>query len=325
MKVGFSVDQTSDYFIVRPSIRIRAYDVIKYLCEHDVDAELYKSDQHYDVVVFLKSFHQKHLSIAKELKKKGTKIVYDLGVNYIELTGGAETYVTKEQTNYVLSMLNMADAVSVVSSKLVEVYSKVHPNVVLIHDVVAEPRFFDVKKDHVGRSLKEVSSDTLKIMDCGVASKAREVLLIKNVLLKLAKTYGIEMLYICEKDPELDFLPYTAIKYCHRNIHNQLLLGDIKIAPRDLTNSYNWGHSMLKVAMPMAVGIPVVASPVPSYIGNVRLICDNEKQWYGDLEMLISDRELRGAYGYEGRKAIQDHFTMENAGPLYKQLYESLL
>jgi len=214
-------------------------------------------------------------------------------------------------------MLSLADAVLVSSEYLHDVYSSVHSNVVYIPDVV-EDKFFGVKKEHSDNS-------NLRVMYCGVAQKAKELLSIKDALLSVNKKVRFKMLYICENDPGLGFMAYDYVKYDHETIHNDLLKGDVKIIPYDLSNSYNLGHSALKAAVPAAVGIPVVASPLGSYKGIVQLFCNSEQDWHDNLLRLLRNIEDRCVFGECGRQVVKTRYVMSAVKNRYLNLYRSLL
>ncbi|RLE46389.1 MAG: hypothetical protein DRJ31_10075 [Candidatus Methanomethylicota archaeon] len=76
--------------------------------------------------------------------------------------------------------------------------------------------------------------------------------------------------------------------------------------------------------MGMAMGIPVVASPVgeQKYVvkhGVSGFLARNEDEWYNYLRMLIEDENLRRRVGREGRKTAERELSLEvNGEKLYK-------
>lgn len=314
--VGFVVENPLPYNEAMASTRIRSYDVINYLNAQRIPAELYNGHNNYDIVIFQKSFQPNHIELAKRLQAKGTKIILDINVNYVLLENEAINYVKSEQKSNILKMLGIADGVIVASEKLGEIYKNYHERVTVIEESI-EDRFFRANKVY------EVN-EPLKLLYCGYAIKAAEVLLIKEVLKALHKEFSVKMLYICEKDPKLDIIPYQFLEYNHALLPGLLLKGDIKIAPRDLSNSYNWGHTFTKVAYPMAVGLPAVASPVPSYLNRGVLICNNQSEWYDVLQKLISSADLRKEYGLAGKKIVKENFSIEVIGRKYIDLFRCL-
>ena len=311
-RIGFIVPSVDTYNKVMASTRIRCYDVIKYLNQRKIFSELYKENKEYKLVIFQKAFGEKHIKSAQKLKEKGSIIIFDINVNYIEKKGDAVDYILEEQTLNVKRMLELSDTVIVASKYLLGIYSKYHKNTILIEESVPN-NFFRRKKEHKERS-------PTKLLYVGYATKARELMLIEGVLKKLRDEYGITLLLLCEKDPMLDIIPYEFIRYDQRKLPKILLEGDIKIAPRDLSSSYNLGHTLTKIAYPMAVGLPVVASPVLSYEDKIAILCKDEDCWYKQLKALIESPEKRTKLGSLGREFVRENFTMEKIGKQYVEL-----
>lgn len=316
MRVGFYVNSADPYETCMASTRIRVYDVIKFfLSKTNIVSEIHTKYHSYDVVIFQKCFQDEHIELAKALSKKGINVLFDINVNYVHLEGLAKQYVKTKQKENVLRMLEVSDVIITSSETLSDIYSKYHNSVVTIEENI-ENRFFEVNKHYE-------SKDNVVLLYCGYAIKAKEILLIKEVLVKLYEQFSIRMLYICEEDPKINIIPYEFLKYNHSNLPSLLVKGDIKIAPRDLSNSYNWGHSFSKVAYPMSVGIPAVASPVPSYLGRNVVICNNDQEWYIALERLICSIDERERQGQSG-KYITKQFSIDAVGNRYLNLFKEL-
>lgn len=316
-RIGFIVPSIDTYNRVMASTRIRCYDVIKYLNKRKIFSELYKENKKYKIVIFQKAFDDRHIKLAQNLKNSGCAIIFDINVNYIEKKGKAANYILEVQTLNVKKMIALSDTVIVSSKYLLGIYRKYCSNTILIEESVSN-NFFKQKKKHIKKM-------PIKLLYIGYSSKARELLIIKNILQRLYKEFGIKLLLICEKDPNLDIIPYEFIRYNQKRLPKLLLKGDIKIAPRDLTNSYNLGHTFTKIAYPMAVGLPVVASPVPSYKDRVAILCEDEDCWYEQLKDLIESTEKRTKLGNSGREFVRENFTMEKIGKQYVQLFKQYL
>lgn len=317
VKIGFVIDNAVAYNETMASTRMRCYDIINYLDKKFIMAELFRPFRKYKVVLFQKSFSDDSVKLAQYLKKQGIKIIFDINVNYVQKEGEAREFIQDKQTENVLRMINLSDEVLVASLKLKEIYSRYHPAVTLIEEGVHDS-FFKVMKTHYNKQY-------LNVMYCGYSAKAKELLLIADVLKELHKIYPLRLLFICETDPKLNIIPYEFLSYNQRILPKLLIKGDIKVAPRDLSNSYNWGHTFTKVAYPMAVGIPAVASPVPSYIGREVLICNDEDSWYKTLESLIKSLHYRSEMGTSARKFVKSHFSIEKIGFQYVKLFEKFL
>lgn len=82
----------------------------------------------------------------------------------------------------------------------------------------------------------------------------------------------------------------------------------------------------------MALGIPTIATAIGA---NYRIINDgingylvstnNFKLWKKRLEQLITSENLRERLGKEGRKTIEEHYSIEANKDKYLAIFNSLL
>jgi glycosyltransferase involved in cell wall biosynthesis len=80
----------------------------------------------------------------------------------------------------------------------------------------------------------------------------------------------------------------------------------------------NWalGKSGFKAVQYMAVGIPYVVTPVGvcaemGEAGTTHFTARTQEEWYGALERLLSDAQIRRRMGEAGRSHALQHYTME--------------
>lgn len=314
IKIGWVVPRALPYSIVMASTRLRAYDVIGYLPKGKVKAGLYNPFCRYDVIVFQKAFNRRFLNLAKRLKNKGVKIVFDINVNYID---SDMVFVRRDQRQNIKEMLSIADAVIVPSPYLKDIYSSYTKNTFLIEEIIEE-KFFEVEKKHSKKN-------SIKLLYCGYAAKADELYLIKDILKTLHKEYDIKLVLICDKDPKLDIIPYSFYKYNHKRLPQLLIKGDIKISPRDLSRKYNLGHTFTRIGYPMAVGVPVAASPLSSYVQSPAIICGGKKEWEDALVRLIESWQVRSKLAEQGIKYVKDNFSVNKIIGKYMDLFNWLV
>ena len=155
-------------------------------------------------------------------------------------------------------------------------------------------------------------SGLVNLIWCGYASKASELLLIEDVLKELYKKWPFNLILVCEKNPHLAIgeIPVYFEKYNHYSIPEQLLKGDIFIAPRDLNDSYNLAHSFTKIGIAMAIGLPVIASPVPSYVGSPAILCSNKEEWMKGLVRLFTNPVLLRKLSEKGRTYVKKNYSI---------------
>ncbi len=309
-RVGYILDVIPiPYSWVMASTRIRVYDVILHF-SHDKDfyLELYRPWRKYDIVVFQKAFQPWHIALAKRLKQKGTKIVLDLNT----------TVFTTNPT--VQNFINLTDYLLVSSPYLFQEAQKTFPHhpVTLIEEHVPNLAFAQEKDVHPIPST---------LVYAGYALKAAEVLNIKHVLQNFRENHDFSLLFLCEKDPKITIpgVECRFIKYRQEKIYTQLLLGDIFIAPRDLTDTKNLGHSFTKIGIPMAVGLPVIASPVPAYQESPALLCGTDAEWQVKLTQLFQDAAARTNLSRAGRKYCKEHYATTKIMQDYRDLFLMLI
>lgn len=314
-KIGWVAEARWPYGNVQASTRIRCLDIINFLRKQNIKTGLYWRFGKYDVVIFQKSFSEKHYAIARKLRSSGTKIILDVNVNYFEKQGET-TQVTENQIRNIHRFLGLTATVLVSSPYLKDVAEKYHPDVRYIPEHIGT----------IGVHPSKTLSNPIKLLYCGYAVKANCVLLISDVLDELSKECDFEMLFVCDKDPSLK-LPFRTsfIRYNQRNLINLLRQGDIKIAPRKLDNSYDFGHSFTKIGYPMSVGLPVVASPVPSYQGSPALLASNDKEWLQHLGLLTEDAAEYQRLSQAGMSFVRDNYSLQRIGKMYLELFSNVL
>ncbi|MFH0976546.1 MAG: hypothetical protein V1874_12260 [Spirochaetota bacterium] len=314
-RIGFVIENQLPYYEATASTRLRCYDIIKFLNKHGYLAEIYTSSLKYDIVIFQKCFRKNHIDLAASLKESGVIVILDININIIELDGTVGIFNEIQeadrinQNDDIKKMIRIVDHILVSSPSLLNIYSKYHKSVFCIEENVTDD-FFKFNKKHI-------ADKHINILYQGYSIKAVEVLLIKEVLLELRNEYDIQLLFITDLDPKIEIIPYKFIKYNQKILPQLLLNADIKIAPRKLDNSYNLGHSFNKVAYPMSVGIPAVASPVPSYLNREVIICYNNEDWYKTLKSLIFDSKLRSYIGMISRNFVKTNFSSKKIGMEY--------
>jgi glycosyltransferase involved in cell wall biosynthesis len=104
---------------------------------------------------------------------------------------------------------------------------------------------------------------------------------------------------------------------------------DIGIMPLEETE-YNRAKEGFKLKQYMAVGIPVVASPVGKNLELVQdgvngLFARSEQEWAEKLALLARDPELRQRMGAAGRRFVEERYSLDAATPRLLEILRGVM
>jgi glycosyltransferase involved in cell wall biosynthesis len=316
IRVGFCSEVSINSIFLKPyflnhnnliaTTRLRVNDIIYHSLNYrNLNARFYNPFSKYNALIFQSESSPKSYLIASKFKRKGAKIILDLNVNLF-LTQQVE-FISEKQKEDVLRFLNLTDLIITTTEYLRDfiIDNKIFSNVKIIPEIISD-NFFKVKKKHE-------TKETTNLLYVGYSVKAKELELINNQIEALSKNHNIRLTLICEKLPKLNInVKKSFIKYDQVRLPYDMLKGDIFISPRDLKNPYNLGHSFTKIGYPMAVGLPIIVSPIPSYKNSPAiLLSDNNESWYNEIESLILNPDLRNKLGEEGIKFCKEKFSKD--------------
>lgn len=312
-QIGFVVDDIQAYNKALASVRIRCYDIMAAMEKAGIRVELYKPFKKYEAVIFTKTRTDESVRKAQKLKDTGTLVISDNFCEYLT----DETRSDDWERRNILKILNCSDVAITYSKEQYKQFCQYHNQVFFIQESVNDS-YFKVCKEH-----KKTPRVTL--IYSGFRSNALHTELIKDVILRLQREFQCRVLFICERDPAIKSFPYEYIHYDQKEIVQNLLKGDIMIAPRPMEGIEKLQHTLTKIATPMAIGLPVVASPVPAYAGTPAILCNNEAEWYDALRKLVLDVEERKKTGKESRKYVKEHLSTDVVVQEYLSLIDSFL
>lgn len=308
----------------------------------DVVYEWYRPWRKYQVVVFGKSFNGECINFAKRLKNKGVKVIFDINVDYFTDPFGPFFYRGMEpsvqQVSNAKLMASIADGIIAASEHIADKCEQYGP-VQWIPD--------NIRKDILpqGASNSFSPNGKVRFLWSGMPQKLADLLVIEDLLLKYSSRFELVLVTRYMHLLERCFSPYferlkklldqlDSVVIPFKSIEQLLAVyaeGGIFLSPRFLDNSYNLGHSEWKITLPMSVGVPVICSPLQSYItaaeradGGVR-ICHDQEEWAACFTQLFNgalfqQEEHRAA----GRMVEQYYQTDVTAGQHYNFVKEFL-
>ena len=267
--------------------------------------ELYRPGRRYAAVVFLKSMSTACQQLAAEFRARGTRVLFDVNVDYFTPASGTFYYrgmaPTAEQTASARRMAELSDGLIADSSHLEKICAPHHRAARWISDNV------DLRIAPQYRPWKPGAK--LELLWSGESVKLFELLRIEEVLRKFAP--HIRLFLVTNDLAALDrwFEPWkdrlekflAAIEHTiipFRSVSELMKIygyGGLFISPRFLDNTYNWGHTEWKIALPMACGRVALGSPLPSYQdvaarsgGRGLRLCADDDAWTAAFDAALS-------------------------------------
>jgi hypothetical protein len=300
------------------SVWIRCLQLLPHLERHGVRSVVNDTRAAADVAVFVRSQDARALAAARAAKARGAQVVVDLCVNYLDETGlwPGGYGVLARHVEECRAMLEAADAVTAASAFIAARARDVAARVEYLPDSVDRAHFRFVKRHDAGAAPVAIW--------CGVSVKAREV---EPVLPRLVKR-GIPLVVVSDARPSLS-MPFEFVRWRHASAPRDLLRGDVCIAPRDVDNPYNRGHSFFRIGVFLTQGVPALAGPVPSYAevlqpGHNGLVCTTGEEWDTALDVLLTDRGRLRAWSVSAMAAMAPYSTVAVAAR-YAAFFRSLL
>ncbi|MCM1262426.1 MAG: hypothetical protein NC313_06860 [Butyrivibrio sp.] len=310
-EIGFVIDDIQAYNKEMPSVRIRCYDIMTAMEKIGINVELYKPYKKYDAVIFTKTRTDAAVKRAQKLADTDTLVISDNFCEYLTDESRADDW---ERRN-ILKILKCSDIAFAYSKEQYKQFKQYHKNVYFINEGVNET-YFEVHKKHEQK-------EQVTLIYSGYRSNALHTELIKNAISQLQKEFNCKVTFICEDDPGIKSFAYEYIPYEQKSILTCLLQGDIMIAPRPMKDIEKAQHTLTKIACPMAIGLPVAASPVPSYIDTPALLCYNEREWYKTLRKLIISVDERRAIGEASREYVKKNLSTDVIAKEYESIIKS--
>lgn len=138
----------------------------------------------------------------------------------------------------------------------------------------------------------------------------------------------VEVAVICDSFPHWTDLPLVRVPWSGEQEIQELHKLDVGLMP--LTDDpWSRGKCGFKLLQYMAVGLPVVCSPVGANAemvshGSQGFLATTDQQWYSCLESLVKDPELRRRMGEQARRTVMDRYSLavwaDRLGKLLKGL-----
>jgi glycosyltransferase involved in cell wall biosynthesis len=135
---------------------------------------------------------------------------------------------------------------------------------------------------------------------------------------------GLRLLTIADATVRSSRLPVEHVPWNLATENNELLRGDIGIAPTPL-DRWTLGKCGFKILQYMAAGLPVIASPVGANAqlvtpGVTGLLPVHPSDWPDAIATLAAATRLRETMGVAGRIAVERHSDIDDAAASWAKL-----
>lgn len=301
------------------SVWIRCLQLLPYLEERGVQCKVNDPNAEADISVFVRWQDDRAYEMAQRQKTKGQGIIFDLCVNYFDETGLFESGYgsTKERAEECRHMVETTDVVTCVSTYIAQRARSFHPWVVYLPDSI-DGRHFRFRKPE-----SDFWRRKLRAIWAGISPKAREL----EPILPLLHRHSIPLIVITNQKPSLS-MDYRFIRWSYKKLPRQLLEGEICVAPRRIDNTYDLGHSLFKIGVFMALGVPAIASPVPSYTevlkdGKGGMLCHTIEEWDKALAIALQERETLVTWSEQASEGMRRYHT-DHIADQYVALFREL-
>ena len=340
-----------------PSSRYRLYQYIPILSEkYSVEVSPFFSDNYisqllkgYKPSIFsaLFSFIKRALKVIL-LSARNTKLVlieYELipyfpsifesiltwkGIRYVSIYDDAVFHRYDKSTNlFIKTFLSKKvknvmkkSAAVIVGNKYLFEYAKTstQSNIFLIPTVV-NPDLYPPKKDF---------SDNIKVVWIGSPSTSKYLQKIEGILLRLSESHSFELDIIGARNVDLNKnIRHAQIDFDETNESSNLSDYDIGIMP--LFNSeWELGKCGFKLIQYMASGLPTIADSVGANSeiiinGETGFLCNSDKEWLKNFEMLLTNKKLRQEFGSNGVKRVRKLYSLNSTKEIFlKIVHESI-
>ncbi len=177
------------------------------------------------------------------------------------------------------------------------------------------------------------SSETFVIGWTGSSSNFKYLDTIEPVLSRFIQEHDLaELMLIADRPWEYRLLPPEKVRFIRWSVEEEVrVLHSMTVGLMPLADDkWTRGKCAFKMLQYMAVGLPVIVSPVGMNRdvlekGDVGLEAISPEQWYEALVSLYKDRSLGVKLGSEGRKVVEQFYNADIVARDLADIFKSLL
>lgn len=151
----------------------------------------------------------------------------------------------------------------------------------------------------------------------------------KQVLLRVCSLPNVEFRVHSDRQPNLPGIPFVWRPWSPNNELDELSAFDIGIMPMP-DDEWSRGKCSMKALLYMAMGIPVVCSPVGMNLDIIRhgengYLADSDDSFFEYTKKLVNCSQLRQQLGFAGRQTVEESYSTKHCASLFEQIILRLL
>lgn len=239
-----------DYDRVQSAIWIRALQMLEPLRKQGWSVSVNNPFRRYDVAIYHRGMQTRSLYFMRFLRTIADRVYWDTCVDYFDEHEASNAL----QVECARAIATIADGVCVPTDGIAQSAARFNRNVFVMPDPVDLAHFSGRKQ--------QPNLDAPVIGWSGVAKKA-------EFLKPYAEFLDGRTLIVSETPPVLSF-KYEFRRWRYDSFPGDLLDCDLAFLPRTLDSSYTANNSSFKALVFAILGIPIVASSLPSYLEMAR-------------------------------------------------------
>ena len=312
--------------------RYRVLQYLPYLKEHGVQTtvspfpkgflkklSIFKSARNFDILFI----QRKRFSIPwlKYIRKNAKKIVYDFDDSVMNRNSKAINPESKIRVRMFKNMINISDHVIAGNEYLKDNTLPYTKNITIIPSPI----------DMTSYTQKEYSenNDTLTLGWIGATGSIHYMEKMKPIFEALGKKHdNLRLRIVCDVFFDCKNITVDKKNWSEKDEVEDIKSFDIGLMPL-MDDPWSHGKCGLKILQCLAVGVPVVCSPVGINKEIVEdgvhgLLARTPEEWIEKIEILINDHKLRERMGIEGRKKVIEHYSLDTNAPRMLKIFQQL-
>mgnify|MGYP006138031741 CR=1 FL=1 len=286
-------------------------------------SDIFKADQYDVIFIQRETFVTGSTFFEHRFAKTKAKVVFDFddAIWLLDISEGNKNLSWLKDPSKTKKIIGLSDLIIAGNSYLADYASRHNKNVKVLPSVI-DTDFY--------RSAHRIAQGPITIGWSGSQTTNKHFLLAEPWLIKLKEKYDtkIRFVVLTERKIEIEGLDIETMVWNKEREVENLDLIDIGMMPLP-DDDWARGKCGFKGIQYMSLSKPAVMSPVgvnPEIIehGVNGYLAESTDEWFQCLSVLIESAELRSKIGAEGRKSIEQHYSVKSAQGKLLSMLENL-